>query len=65
MISNPTIPAYQYDPYSKEFTRERYDTEKMLQIRKGELKKAQRAKSVGLILGTLGRQGKQCCILVN
>ncbi|CAF5215274.1 unnamed protein product, partial [Rotaria magnacalcarata] len=29
MIHNPDAPAYKYDPYSKEFTREYYDTKSM------------------------------------
>lgn len=37
MISNPTLPAYRYDPYDKQLTRERYDHEKMKSIRKDGL----------------------------
>ncbi len=29
MIANPSIPAFRYDPYSKKFTRERYDHQEM------------------------------------
>ncbi|XP_023930112.1 2-(3-amino-3-carboxypropyl)histidine synthase subunit 1 isoform X2 [Lingula anatina] len=57
MISNPEIPAYRYDPYSKVFSREHYDTEKMLQMRKSAIDVASKAKKFGIILGTLGRQG--------
>ena len=46
-----------YDPYSKLFSREYYDTEKMHQIRQDAIAKAAGAKKFGLILGTLGRQG--------
>ncbi|EIN10282.1 hypothetical protein PUNSTDRAFT_65664 [Punctularia strigosozonata HHB-11173 SS5] len=33
MIANPTVPAFRYDPYSKKFTRERYDHVQMRQVR--------------------------------
>jgi len=48
---------YQYDPYSRKFTIEKYDTEKMHKIRYEEIEKAKDAKTLGIILGTLGRQG--------
>jgi 2-(3-amino-3-carboxypropyl)histidine synthase len=65
MIANPHIPAFRYDPYSKKVTRERYDHNRMKEIRRREIEKAARSSeesgpdsvSWGLILGTLGRQG--------
>ncbi|CAG8555703.1 8744_t:CDS:10 [Funneliformis mosseae] len=57
MIANPDIPAFRYDPYSKKFTRERYDHTEMHSLRKHAIYLAKRAKKFGLILGTLGRQG--------
>ena len=57
MISNPLLPAYQYDPYSKVFSREQYDHAAMTAVRKDAISKASKAKKFGLILGTLGRQG--------
>ena len=57
MIQNPTIPAYQYDPYKKVLSREKYDIDEMLKIRGAAIDQAKNAKSVGLIMGTLGRQG--------
>ncbi|KAI8824980.1 putative diphthamide synthesis protein-domain-containing protein [Fimicolochytrium jonesii] len=57
MIANPTLPAYRYDPYSKVFTRERYEHEEMHALRKHAVEQAQNAKHFGLIMGTLGRQG--------
>ena len=57
MISNPQLPAYQYDPYSKKFTREYYDHELMRKTRRSAISEASSAKRFGLILGTLGRQG--------
>lgn len=57
MISNPDLPAYQYDPYSKRLTRERYDHQAMQQNRSRQIEEARGAKHWGVILGTLGRQG--------
>ncbi|KAJ1658346.1 Diphthamide biosynthesis protein 1 [Dispira simplex] len=57
MIANPDIPAYQYDPYSKKFTREYYEHEEMHTLRQQAIITARHAKKFGLILGTLGRQG--------
>lgn len=57
MISNPHIPAYRYDPYSKLFTRETYDHVQMQAIRSDAIAIAKKAKRFGLIIGTLGRQG--------
>jgi len=57
MIHNPTVSAYRYDPYSKLFTREQYDHQTMRQARLAAIDAAREAGTVGLILGTLGRQG--------
>lgn len=57
MISNPDVPAYQYDPYSKLFLRQYYDHPKMMEMRSGSIEEAKKAKFVGIILGSLGRQG--------
>ncbi|KAF8939069.1 putative diphthamide synthesis protein-domain-containing protein [Dissophora ornata] len=57
MIHNPDLPAFRYDPYSKKFTRERYDHADMHSLRKHAIETAKKAKRFGLILGTLGRQG--------
>lgn len=57
MIHNPDIPAYRYDPYSRKFTRERYDQKQLVDVRSDAIKTASRGKIVGLILGALGRQG--------
>ncbi|KAI8070995.1 putative diphthamide synthesis protein-domain-containing protein [Gongronella butleri] len=58
MIHNPDIPAFQYNPYDKKFSRERYDHLEMQSLRKHAIQVGQQAKKYGLILGTLGRQGK-------
>lgn len=34
MIANPTLRAYRYDPYSKQFTIEQYDFALMKSIRR-------------------------------
>jgi len=57
MIHNPQIPAYQYNPYTKKFSTEKYDFPVMKEMRLNSIKKASEAKNVGIILGTLGRQG--------
>ncbi|CAL1543214.1 unnamed protein product [Lymnaea stagnalis] len=57
MIHNPDIAAYKYDPYNKVFTREYYDTKRMHQVRQEAIAVAKTAKKIGIILGTLGRQG--------
>jgi len=57
MIRNPIVAAYRYDPYSKVLSHERYDLEKMKQVRQAAITKAATANTFGLIMGTLGRQG--------
>jgi 2-(3-amino-3-carboxypropyl)histidine synthase len=44
MIANPNLPAYRYDPYSKLFTREKYDVPLMLSLRRDAVNKAASAK---------------------
>ena len=57
MIANPSLPAYRYDPYSRQLTRETYSHDEMLSLRSSAIKTARTAKKWGLILGALGRQG--------
>lgn len=57
LIQNPEIPAYKYDPYSLKFTIEEYDHKEMYDVRRRAIQEAKAAKKVGLILGSLGRQG--------
>ena len=57
MIANPSIQAFQYDPYSKILSREYYDHGQMKTTRKRAVIQASGARRFGLILGTLGRQG--------
>jgi len=62
MIANPDIEAFKYNPYDKQITKETYDQKSMLEQRclavdilVKILKKSDSA--IGIILGTLGRQG--------
>lgn len=57
MIHNPNLLAYKYDPYNRQFTIEEYDQRQLIDIRSDAIDKAKSAKTFGLILGALGRQG--------
>ncbi len=57
MIANPHVDTYQYDPYSKLFSRERFDFNRMIATRHALVESARHVRRFGLILGTLGRQG--------
>lgn len=57
MIRNPKVPAFRYDPYAKKLTREAYDFPEMTRRRRDAIATARRAATVGVVLGTLGRQG--------
>lgn len=57
MIANPKLEAYKYDPYDKKFTKEYYSHDEMLSVRKEMIERTKCAKTVGIIMGTLGRQG--------
>ncbi|PVU98154.1 hypothetical protein BB559_001752 [Furculomyces boomerangus] len=63
LIHNPDIPAYAYDPYSRKFTREKYDHDEMFSLRMAAIATAKKANKFGLILGTLGRQGSPQVLL--
>ncbi|KAJ3539303.1 hypothetical protein NM688_g6380 [Phlebia brevispora] len=43
MISNPSVPAFRYDPYSKKLTRERYDHALMRRVRNEAVQTARRS----------------------
>lgn len=58
MIRNPTVAAYRYDPYSKVLTREGYDVDLMKRVRLRAIERARGGHVFGLILGTLGHQGR-------
>ncbi|KAL4430651.1 hypothetical protein ABPG75_005907 [Micractinium tetrahymenae] len=57
MIANPQLPAYRYDPYPLQLTKESYDHAGMQAARRAAIEAAAGARSWGLVLGTLGRQG--------
>jgi hypothetical protein len=73
MIANPNVPAFRYDPYSKKFTRERYNHQEMQAVRDQAVQAARQSIEAsrtpdltkdrdepplwGVVLGTLGRQG--------
>ena len=57
MIANPSVPAYRYDPYSRQMSSEAYDHATMRRDRAEAVRRAKHATTFGLILGTLGRQG--------
>uniref|UniRef100_A0A914CAT0 2-(3-amino-3-carboxypropyl)histidine synthase subunit 1 n=1 Tax=Acrobeloides nanus TaxID=290746 RepID=A0A914CAT0_9BILA len=57
MIQNPKVEAFQYDPYSRKLTNEKYGFDVMVKNRQSAIETAKKAKRFGLIQGTLGRQG--------
>lgn len=57
MIHNPSLPAYKYDPYNRKFTIETYAHSELYSSRSDAIATARGARTVGLILGALGRQG--------
>ncbi|KAF2309411.1 hypothetical protein GH714_002096 [Hevea brasiliensis] len=57
MIANPEISAFRYDPYLGKLFLEEYDHQGMKETRKRAIGRAREAKSWGIVLGTLGRQG--------
>lgn len=61
MIANPDLPAYRYNPYNKELTHEHYAHDEMLAQRTVAVKRMQKIINsnlpIGIIVGTLGRQG--------
>lgn len=72
MIQNPRHKFFQYHPYEKNFTIEKYDFDLMIKNRSGELVKCNFAKkadgsskTIGVILGVLGRQGSTHILKVS
>ena len=68
MIANESVDAYRYDPYSKIFSHEYYEFDKMKSNRQKQIEKsltsikkadeaANTSLNYGFILSTLGRQG--------
>ena len=61
MIANPNLRVLRYDPYSKKLMDEHYENDKMKAIRQSAIHCAMdpSVKVVGIILGTIGRKGKE------
>ena len=57
MIANPQLPAYRYDPYSRRLTHEIYEHDSLYEMRRNAILTARKARTWGIILGSLGRQG--------
>lgn len=57
MIANPELRAFRYDPYLGKLFLEEYDHEGMKENRRKAIERAKGAKTWGIVLGTLGRQG--------
>ena len=57
MIANPGVKAFRYDPYLGRLFLEEYDHVGMKNARMKAVLNARQAKSWGIVLGTLGRQG--------
>lgn len=59
MIANPRHKYFQYNPYTKLMTIERYDFDQMMAFRREELARCSITPetTVGVIMGVLGRQG--------
>lgn len=57
MIANPSLPAYRYDPYSRRLTHETYAHTSLYSLRRTAILTARKARTWGIILGSLGRQG--------
>ena len=59
MIANPKHAYYQYNPYTKRISIEKYDYEFMIKTRQEELARSTISQStvVGVIMSVLGRQG--------
>jgi 2-(3-amino-3-carboxypropyl)histidine synthase len=57
MIANPELEFYQYNPFTKVLSLEKYDINLMKKIRQNMISRCQSAKTVGIIFGILGRQG--------
>lgn len=57
MIQNPSFKFYQYNPFTKRITEEEYDLPRMKKIRNEQISKLKNAQLIGVLFGTLGRQG--------
>lgn len=62
MIANPDTPVYRYDPSTRKLTHEEYDHAGMRAARRNAIERARCAKSWGIVMGTLGRQGNPAVV---
>jgi 2-(3-amino-3-carboxypropyl)histidine synthase len=70
MIQNPYFTFYQYNPFNHRFTIEEYEHDLMKKIRMKQIEEFKKANYIGIIYGTLGRQGnpsilKRLCNLLD
>ena len=70
MIQNPLFKYYQYNPFNHRFTIEEYDYKLMKNIRYKQMEIFKNINYIGIIFGTLGRQGnpsilKRLCSSLN
>ena len=70
MIQNPLFKYYQYNPFNHRFTIEEYNYKLMKNIRYKQMEIFKNINYIGIIFGTLGRQGnpsilKRLCSLLN
>lgn len=57
MIANPDLPFLRYDPATQKMSKESYAFDSLHENRGRAIEEAKKARLVGVILGTLGRQG--------
>lgn len=57
MIQNPEATFYRYDPYQQKLFLDSYDLDGMKTRRLEAILKTRDANHIGIIMGTLGRQG--------
>jgi 2-(3-amino-3-carboxypropyl)histidine synthase len=67
MIANPKHQFFQYNPYTKKMTIEKYDFPLMIKNRQEELARSKITPDtvVGVIMGVLGRQGSNYIVEVS
>ena len=59
MLANPHTPTFQYDPFTKHFSREEHDCQAIAQRRRAAILAARAARTVGIAFSTLGRQASK------
>lgn len=59
MIQNPSLNYYKYCPFTRKLTKEFYNYNLMVQQRNSQINKFYKSENIGIILGSLGRQGNR------